>query len=145
MSNSVSLDIILSSKDKCFSEDIIQIFIDGGWNPIKNNESTYLPIGDNDMYDWTSNEITINELFHIVKVKERANEVIGLELYYLDSEIGCNLLIFSPKELTIMISINKKYINKNIGIIDFNWYAEKIIPCLYEKLNILEYKFEFTS
>ena len=145
MSSLVSLDIILTSKDNYFSEDIIKTLVSSGWNPLKNNKVTYLHIGDNDMYNWTSNEITISELFQIIKTKEKEKEIIGLELYYLDSEIGCNLLMFNPKKFTLMISINKKYINKDFGIIDFNWYAEKIIPHLYKKFNILEYKFEFRS
>ncbi len=143
MSNSVSLDISLTSKNNCFIEDIIRTLLNNDWYIVKNKQTTYLPIGDNDMYDWTSKEVTEQELFNIIKIKEDQNEIIGLELYYLNSEIGFHLLIFNTKELTLMIDINKKYINKEMGILDFNWYIEKIIPCLHEKFNVSEYKFDF--
>ena len=64
MSSLVSLDIILTSKDNYFSEDIIKTLVSSGWNPLKNNKVTYdgtaLTNGDGALFYGTNSSITIN-------------------------------------------------------------------------------------
>ncbi|HOQ01556.1 MAG TPA: hypothetical protein PK604_12200 [Acetivibrio clariflavus] len=53
---------------------------------------SFLPLGDNDDYDWQSEEIDLEQLMDIIDKKEKQNEVIGVILYWDKSSIGMQLL-----------------------------------------------------
>jgi len=96
------------------------------------------------MYNWTEEKITISELYEIARIKEQAHEVVGVDLYWNDTNIGVSLLIFNPYEILFGININRKYIDEKAQLIDFNWYATKILLGLNDVFNIAQYSFSFS-
>jgi len=95
------------------------------------------------MYNWTTENKTIDQLYEIINLKEHNKETIGVDLYWKDSDIGVKLLIFEPGEILLSIDINRKYIDKETQLIDFNWYASKILPILCNAFFVTQYKFTF--
>lgn len=124
-------------------KSIIQSINNGGWNLFTDNKVTYLPIGDGDMFDWISEEISFDQFFTIVKIKEQNKELVAVELIWKDTEIGCQLLIYDSNNFSFQLSINTKYLDKAKKIPDYNWYAERILCCLLEEYHISEHQFEF--
>ncbi len=64
-----------------------------GWNwKNEEGETEFLPLNDNDNFNWCCKKITLAELFHLVNEKERNGEVVGIQLYYQSGETGITLL-----------------------------------------------------
>jgi len=102
-----------------------------------------LPLGDDDMFEWTSADISINNFIKLVDEKENLNELVAVELYWKDTDIGGHLLLYNSSDFSFELNINTRYITTEIKIPDFNWYVERIIPCLNQHYHIMQYKFEF--
>ena len=81
MSRQVYPDITLETPHPISAQSVFQILFENGWSPIKNEEITYLPIGDNGMYDWTSKHIQIEDFMKLIGLKEDKKEIIGCLLY----------------------------------------------------------------
>ncbi|MDS0526552.1 hypothetical protein NNC19_12745 [Clostridium sp. SHJSY1] len=142
MSISASIDVKLArnNNEKISAKKLISILISDKWRLQDNGKISYLPLGDDDDFDWQYDEISINELMDIVDKKEERREVIGLIMLWDTTEIGVNLLIHSELELSFSCSINRKKLNNldNRSITDVNWYVEKIIPLLQKNNYIVE-------
>lgn len=142
MSISFSLDIKLKTNTvRC--RKIIELFIQSGWNIGMEGKITYLPLHDNDMFDWTMSEKSIPEFMRLVDEKEKVNELIGVELHWANTNIGGDLLLYSGNDFSFLLNINTKYMQTKYKIPDFGWYAERIIGILKQEYHILEYSFEF--
>ena len=146
MSVEASIDIKLNENIDYRIMDIIEALIKGGWT-LKNGqyEVSYLPIGDEDHFDWLEKSITHDELRRIIEEKENLNEVVGIKMYWRDTNIGITLLIHSYKEFSISLSINRKKINVEDArsVTDINWYVQTIIETLKkQKYQIERFTFE---
>lgn len=130
MSINASLDIRLYSKGNYVisSAQIIQAFINSGWNIQQKEKILYLPFGDHDDYDWQEKILSKDAFFELIEKKEEANEVIGVGLFWDDTGIGGTLLLLSNESISFSITINRKILLNNIT--DVNWYLERIFPCL---------------
>jgi hypothetical protein len=53
-------------------------------------------------------------------------------------------LLYSGREFSLELNINTQYVQKELRIPDFNWYAERIIAILKSKYQIVIYSYEFT-
>lgn len=141
---SVDMSINIKLKDNNSNKINVVTFlkdlISSGWNLINDNRIIYLPIGDDGDYDWSEDNMTIDNFFNIVKVKEENNEVIGIMIKWKESEIGGNLLIYSTSEIIFSICVNRKKIrlSNNDEMIDINWYVEKLILPLKRKNYMFE-------
>ncbi|GLC81341.1 hypothetical protein [Lacrimispora brassicae] len=144
MSHSVSLNVKLNSNAIRSCKEIIILLLRFGWNIEKNSKITFLPLNDDDMFDWTSSNITFDDFIKLVEKKENAKEIVGVELYWQSTDIGGHLLMYNNSDFSFEFNINTKYVEEMIKIPDFNWYAEKTIPCLNQGGRMMEYKFEFT-
>ncbi|MEK4235512.1 hypothetical protein [Paenibacillus sp. FSL H7-0714] len=92
--------------------NLIQHFVNEGWDYVDSKGIvTFLPIGDDDDFNWLC-------------------ETIGIQLLRRDSKAGCDLLIFNTNEMVFSLSIyrNKIVVESDIDITDFTWYLEKILP-----------------
>ena len=142
MSLDISINIKLARKGdkKIDTVTLLKNLISGGWNIVNNNSISYLPIGDEGDYDWQEDEMTIDDFFNIVRIKEENSEVIGVMIRWKDSEIGGSFLIYSNLEMTFSICINRKKIKlgNNEEITDINWYIERLIILLKSKNYIVE-------
>ena len=75
--------------------DIIKLFQQIGWdiyNP--HGKVIYLPVGDDDMYDWQCEEISEIKLFDIISEKIAKKEQVGVDLFYNNSTEGKRSLVF---------------------------------------------------
>ena len=122
--------------------DVLKIFQQIGWyiyNP--QGKVEYLPIGDDDKYDWQCDEISERELYNIVSKKTARKEQIGVNLFYCNGTEGISLLAYNTSQILLSIAINRKTIKGRYT--DMSWYLENII---YRLLNIevrlLSYKIE---
>lgn len=104
-------------------------------------EIEYLPIDDNDMYDWQCKKISESELCDIVSKKVENKEPIGVNLFYNNGSEGISFLAGSTEEILLSISIYRRIITGRNT--DMAWYIENII---YKLLNLgvrlLSYRFE---
>ncbi|WP_342423242.1 hypothetical protein [Paenibacillus sp. FSL E2-0178] len=135
MSISASINISLSnhSCESLSLPDLFQNFENEGWTYVKSNGGiTILPLGDDDDYNWTSIVLNRDSFFDILKKKQDQKEIIGIELMRVDSDVGCELLIFNTNQMMFSLSIARKKINAkdDIDITDFSWYLERILPVL---------------
>lgn len=92
--------------------NLIQHFVNEGWDYVDSKGIvTFLPIGDDDDFNWLC-------------------ETIGIQLLRRDSKAGCDLLIFNTNEMvfSLLIYRNKIVVEIDIDITDFTWYLEKILP-----------------
>lgn len=109
--------------------EIILAFNKIGWG-YSENVIEYLPLHDDDMFEWKSEHITIEELLSIVTNKQECGELCGVALYHQGSDKGIHLLAGNTKEITVNITINRKIICGDFT--DISWYIENIVAKLEE-------------
>lgn len=111
---STSIRICLSERSRAILSvpNLIQPFVNEGWDYVDSKGIvTFLPIGDDDDFNWLC-------------------ETIGIQLLRKDSKAGCDLLIFNTNKMVFSLSIyrNKIVVESDNDITDFTWYLEKILP-----------------
>lgn len=120
-------EAFLSMNISSYSNDIvsvIKLFNNIGW-AFTNNQIEYLPINDNDMFDWRCENLLIEEFFSIVSKKQQIGELVGVNLYYKNTDIGITFLARSTEEILLVLSINRKTIDQEFT--DFSWYIIRIV------------------
>lgn len=125
MSVSASIEINLSGTD---SFNIMLNLLNAGWVFNDNGYQTYLPVGDNDDWDWRSEKLTNEQLLSIIEKKQQLNEVIGVGLTWGDTGRGGELILGIDNSLMFNIS-NNRLIN-DYFLTDFDWYLRKLIHAL---------------
>ena len=122
--------------------DVLKIFQQIGWyiyNP--QGEVEYLPIGDDDEYDWQCDEISESELYDIISKKIAGKEQIGINLFYYGGTEGISLIANNTSQILLSITINRKIIKGKYT--DMSWYLENIIYKLLKiGVRLLSYKIE---
>ena len=139
----INLDFAERLDCKINATNIIKCLINNGWRINCNHKISYIPLGDNGMYNWQEKELSYADFYEIIKQKEIANEDIGVDIYWKNTEIGLSLLIFSDLKVTLILSINRVKIDlQDIDITDSSWYLQRIIPYLYkDKMVVVRYTF----
>ena len=95
-----------------YSENIVEvlkIFQQIGWyiyNP--QGKVEYLPIDDDDEYDWQCDEKTESELYDIISKKTASKEQIGVNLFYCNGAEGISLMACDTSQIILSITINRK-------------------------------------
>lgn len=146
MSTTASIDIeILNNSDYIVSAVyLMDEMLNKNWNVRYNGKINYLPLGDEDLFEWTENILTEDQLREIIKQKELQNEIVGIVFYWDDTNIAISMLKFQDNQISFNLNINRVVIDsmKSTNITDVNWYLTKIIPCLNtEKSKICSVKF----
>ena len=144
MSYSVSLNMKLETNSFHNCKEIINLLIKSGWNVQREGKITFLPLNDDDMFEWTTSKICLNDFIKLVDEKEHMKELVGVELYWENTDIGGHLLMSDNRNFLFVLNINTKYIEEKIKIPNYNWYAERIIPYIQQEYHIIEYNFEYT-
>ena len=115
--------------------DVINLFNEVRWkyyDAEKNIE--YLPLGDNDDFDWQKKFLSENELQELINDKQDTFELVALNLYYENSEEGLTLLAKNTKKIAIDLNINRRTVENNReSITDIGWYFDNIIQKLKKK------------
>ena len=128
--------------------EIIDVLINNEWTFNENKYITYLPFGDKDDFDWQTDEnIDIAQLKKIFELKEHADEIVGIMMYWKNSEIGGSFLFWPPSTYeTFSLNFNafRPMINlqNNYEIIDFQWYLKRLLPCLDATFGVESFSFE---
>ena len=125
--------------------DVINLFNELGWKyyDLENNIE-YLPLGDDDEFDWQKKNLSYRELQEIIDNKQDKFERVGLNLYYENSDVGITLMAKNTKEIIIDLNINRKTVENNReSITDIGWYFNNIIQRFFERgCPIDSFKFE---
>lgn len=125
--------------------DIIGLFNKTGWKYYNTEEKIqYLPLGDNDDFHWQKRFLSEKELEEIINKKQERSELVGLNLYYENSQEVITLLAKNTKEIVIALNINRKTVENNReSITDVGWYFNNIVQRFKEKGCPIDYvKFE---
>lgn len=128
-----------------YSENIVEvlkIFQQIGWyiyNP--QGKVEYLPIGDDDEYDWQCDEKSESELYDIISKKIASKEQIGINLFYCNGAEGISLMACNTSQIILSITINRKTVKGKYT--DMAWYLQNIIYKFVDiDVRLLSYKIE---
>ena len=137
ISAAITLTIVKKSK-KMTWVDIIQLLLDNGWSINDHGMMSYLPLHDNDMFDWQREPINNEKLITILTEKETLREQLGVCITWKDTNIGGSLLAFSDDQVLFSIDINRQtmQVDKKDIVTDVNWYLSKINPILLQNPDI---------
>ncbi len=117
--------------------DVILSLVDYGWSLDDHGQVSILPIGDDDLYNWTrmpKNPLKI--VYQIINEKELLGEIIGIVILWQDSKIGGQLLVSGDDKISFILNINRKTLPNCQNFTDISWYLNKIIPPLSNKGNL---------
>jgi len=100
---------------------------------------SFLPLNDNDMFDWQREPIDEEKLIKLLSNKEKLKEPLGVCITWKDTNIGGSLLTINDNQLLFSITINRKTIPLCGGgyITDINWYLLNINSILSQKKDII--------
>ncbi len=127
MSNEISMEIKFSNTDDVI--EILKRFKKSGWNICDSKgRISYLPIGDNDDYNWQDIYLSDEDFYNIVRIKQQNEEVIGIILFWKDNKTGITLLFINKDSIIVSFSINQRKIDMNDSrsMTDVNWYIDHI-------------------
>ncbi len=125
--------------------DVVNLFNELGWKyHNEENNIEYLPLGDDDDFDWQKKKLFTDELNELIDSKQDNFERVGLNMYYENSDVGVTFLAKNTKEILINLNIRRKTIgDNNESITDIGWYFNTIIQKLEERGCPIDYvKFE---
>ncbi|MBO5522822.1 MAG: hypothetical protein J5986_03960 [Roseburia sp.] len=125
--------------------DVINLLNELGWKYYDTEKNIeYLPLGDDDDFDWQKDYLSANELQELVNKKQDNFERVGLNLYYENAREGITLLAKNTKEIVIDLNINRRTVeNSRESITDIGWYFNNIIQRFQERQCPIDYiKFE---
>ena len=145
MSSAFSLEIVVEDKEISSLKEIIELLLKNNWRINKFGKIVFLPVNDDDMYNWVSKELSIEDFYKILLQKEKNNEIVGIEFIDANSDIGVHLIAKSKNHLTFTFNINRKYLDDNNIIIDYNWYADNILKKIICKYYVRSYSFNYET
>lgn len=139
------MEAIITFNGKAFSESIVDIvkeFQKIGWGILNPQGMVeYLPVGDNERYNWKEENIEESKLYDILLTKIARKELVGINLFYHGGTEGISMIADNTEEIILGLSINRKIINDNHT--DTAWYLENIIYKLLDNgVRLLAYKVE---
>ena len=121
--------------------EIIRAFQQTGWE-FADGKAEYLPLHDDDMFDWQAAPVPAEEVLAIVTEKQRCGELCGVILYHQDSDRGFSLLAKNTAEIMLNLTINRKTVCDDFT--DVSWYIAHTaaelerIGCTVQALNYSE-------
>ena len=131
--------------------EIVKILASCGWSFVNPEGYVYyLPVGDNDMFDWKDGKMDIPSLIKILEEKELENELIGVGMRWQNTEIGGEILLWPERKMA------EKKIHTSMSfcldgsrqvlscegyqkITDVNWYLTKLLPIFNQGDTLVEY------
>lgn len=126
--------------------DFIKLLGSLGWSCYDaDNSAEYLPLGDNDSFDWQIGEVTESTLYSVFDSKLEQGETVGLVLYYRDTEYGVTLLAADTSEIIIIPNINRRTLTEDDedSLTDVNWYSERLMnKLLWYDVGMISFKYE---
>lgn len=107
---------------------LVRVLLDIGWRFDDGGFLVYLPLGDNDAFDWQREESCRSaEAWKTLEKKEQAGETIGVVLTWKDTQIGGEFRICPDATLSVSPSKNRQTCDSE-GNTDVTWYLQRILP-----------------
>lgn len=125
--------------------EIINTLLSKGWTFNDHGGITYLPLGENEGFDWNFQEkISGDLIMEIIKEKEQRQEVIGVAMTWHNTNTGGLFMFREDNQLSILVNINRKTFPDSGGleITDVNWYLSRLLP-VFSKNNLFVEFFSF--
>ncbi|MCX7920467.1 MAG: hypothetical protein N3B21_00370 [Clostridia bacterium] len=129
MSTSIEIKMVNTGDGGVCPIEVIQRLMDYGWTLNDNDKTSYLPLGDEDDFDWQRETIDEKLLMSILRQKKQNKETIGIVLTWDGTNIGGEFLLRTDSSVSVNLNINRKQMeDDNLGITDINWYLVKLLP-----------------
>lgn len=145
MSVTATIEIKIQNDKELDIEELLSILIEGGWKLFRDGKVRYLPLGDDDDFDWQENTMSQNDIFELIKQKKSHNEIIAFALYWDESDVGGDVMILSDNTISFNANINRKIIeiSKGNSITDVSWYLETFVGVLKNaNFQLISFSFE---
>jgi hypothetical protein len=139
MSHAAGINISMSSNTKSTIE-LIEILLNNGWSVKDQGHISYLPLGDEDAFNWQHVAIpSWPKIVEILKQKEKNREMIGLVMTWKDVNIGGEFLFFPDgRQLAISWSANRRTLKHCADFTDHSWYLSRILTPLLKECIVIE-------
>ena len=139
MSHAAGINISMSSNTKSTIE-LIDILLNNGWSVKDQGHISYLPLGDEDAFNWQHVAISSwPKIVETLKQKEKNRELIGLVMTWKDVNIGGEFLFFPDgRQFAISWSVNRKTLKHCADFTDHSWYLSRILTPLLKELIVIE-------
>lgn len=110
--------------------DILMSLLTSGWK-LQNGkgETTYLPLGDREQYDWCTQSITVPEVLATLRRKTECGERVGVAMYWQDTEVGVTFLSFPPDTISLGLSYHTIRLDSEdrYAVADVSWYLKRTV------------------
>jgi hypothetical protein len=139
MSHAAGINITISSSTKSILE-LIEVFLNNGWSIKDHGHISYLPLGDEDAFNWQHIAIAAwPKIVEVLKQKEKNRELIGLVMTWKDANIGGEFLFFPDGQLVaVSWSVNRKALERCTDFTDHSWYLTRILAPLLKEGVVIE-------
>jgi hypothetical protein len=139
MSHAAGINISMSSNTKSIIE-LIEILLNNGWSVKDQGHISYLPLGDEDAFNWQHVVIpSWSKVVETLKQKEKNREMIGLVMTWKDANIGGEFLFFPDgRQLAISWSVNRRTLKHCADFTDHSWYLSRILTPLLKECIVIE-------
>lgn len=128
MSNYTCITFIFED-DKVPIISIVEKLNKSNWLLNDNGKISYLPLNDDDNFDWESVSLEEKEdVLEIISEKEKQSELIGLVFTWDNTQIGGQFL-FSNNIFSLIPSLNRQKMS-NSNLTNRSWYLERLVPFL---------------
>ncbi len=108
--------------------------LESGWAYDDYGKISYLPLGDDDKFDWQRVDLDRwDYVLDVIDKKAKLQELVGLALTWNNTNIGGEFLIDGRGlYLTVSLTINRKVI-EGTRETDFMWYEAKVSQFLVSR------------
>jgi hypothetical protein len=139
MSHTAGINIILSSSTKSILE-LIEVFLNNGWSVKDHGHISYLPLGDEDAFNWQHIALAAwPKTVEILKKKEKNRELIGLVMTWKEANTGGEFLFFPDgQRLAVSWSVNRKALKHCADFTDHSWYLIRTLAPLLKEGIVIE-------
>lgn len=140
MSRSSSIDVKFHAPNRSCCE-ILKMWMEAGWDLNDFGEITFLPIGDNGKFEWTSLPYTENNVTYVLETlqtKQRLDELLGINLQWKETKTGGTLLLYHDQSCSFIANINRRTILDTMQITDVNWYLHHLLMPLLAHSVVVE-------
>lgn len=145
MSVEASIDISFSENNREVLFSTISVLNESGWSlKDERGKILYLPVGDDDLFEWQDDLTSEEALKSIIDTKIQQNELVGIYMYWQNPRVSIALLFRMNRPLGIGLNVDRKKLNgeDHRAITDVNWYLQRIlVPLRNRKLPIEAFTF----
>jgi hypothetical protein len=108
--------------------EILSLLLQAGWGYDYHGEITYLPVGDNEMFNWSTEPLDgWSRVESVIATKVQNNEPVGLGLAWKDSKIGGTFYVKPQGEMMVILDADRPRLEGCDDFTDVSWYLSRIL------------------